>query len=287
MGAASLLRNGSKRRQRFMGRARLFLGKSIDAPEIPVGRLYGSQRALERLEEDGLIQKRKSALVIGLTGPSGVGKTEIVKHLLDQHGFVSTHVGWPVKKALMKGFKLKKSDVDGSQKVDSCPNLGGVEPKLVLDHMGEALARTAPLATALALGRKLDKMRRKHNLIVVDGVRQQPEADLIHRRGGYLLRVDDGRGPDPKYPMDKRAYRIPADHNIDTSGTVAQSRQQIDQFLAKCKLAHPAYYAKARVEELLKDADVGDVHVDTALGNQAKRKVKRYPPLSLARAAGV
>ncbi|MDE2096230.1 MAG: ATP-binding protein [Patescibacteria group bacterium] len=189
-----------------------------------------------------VVEKRRPPLILGLTGPSGVGKTEIIKHLLNQHSFKSTHAGIPVKKGLAEGFNLDWDQVDGSEKNDSSPKLGGVEPKLVLDHMGEALARSAPLATSLALAKKIDKMHREGSkLICVDGVRQQSEADLIKRRGGHIIRVDDGSGPDPKYPMDKRAWKIPADFNIDTSGTIPQARSQVDKIMAKLKLEHPCF----------------------------------------------
>lgn len=189
-----------------------------------------------------VIEKRRPPLILGLTGPSGVGKTEIIKHLLNQHDFKATHAGVPVKKGLAEGFNLDWDQVDGGRKMDSSTKLGGVEPKLVLDHMGEALARSAPLATSLALAKKIDKMHREGSkLICVDGVRQQAEADLIHRRGGHIIRVDDGSGPDPKYPMDKRAWRIPADFNIDTSGTIPQSKGQVDKIMAKLRLEHPSF----------------------------------------------
>ena len=264
--------------QRSLGRARLFVKTLGDIDESARSATYGRAYAAQICALTH-IEKRSQPLIIGLTGPSGAGKTEIVKHLLDQHGFTSYHVGWPVKRALRDGFKLTTKDVDGGRKNTSVPALGGVEPKMVLDHMGEAIARTSPLATALALGKKVDKLRRKgHQMIVVDGVRQQPEADFIHRRNGIMVRVDDGRGPDPSYPMDKRAWKIPVDHHIDTSGTLDQSRSQVDKLMAECKLNHPAF------ENFKKDLDAGDVHINTALGNEAPpRRRRKYPVLSLAR----
>jgi hypothetical protein len=266
--------------QRSLGRARLFVKANDDIHQNVRASVYG-RTYIEALYAGTHIEKRSKPLIIGLTGPSGAGKTEIVKHLLDKHGFTSYHVGWPVKRALRDGFRLNTKDVDGSQKNASIPSLGGVEPKLVLDHMGEAIARTAPLATALALGKKIDKLRRKgHNMIVVDGVRQQPEADFIHRRAGIMVRVDDGRGPDPTYPMDKRAWKIPVDHHIDTSGSLEATKGQVDKLMAECKLSHPAF------ENFKKDGDmdVGDVHIPTAIGNEAPpRRRRKYPVLSLAR----
>ena len=256
---------------RPMGRARLFVK---DVEPAVLTQTYARTLAAQIVAE-GNIEKRKHPLLIGLTGPSGVGKTEIVKHLLDKHGFTSTHVGWPVKKGLRDGFNLSTKDVDGGNKNTSVPELGGVEPKLVLDHMGEALARTAPLATALHLGKTVDHLRKKgHKMIVVDGVRQQAEADFIHRRGGIMVRVDDGSGPDPQYPMDKRAWKIPVDHHIDTSGSLDKSKGEIDKLMAGLRLSHPAF--------IRKDIGAGDVHVATDLNNATPRR-KRKPLFLLGR----
>lgn len=254
-----LHRHGGPNRMKAMGRARLYLAKAF--PEALVL---------------SIIEKRKQPIIFGLTGPSGVGKTEIIKHLMDEHGFVSTHAGRPVKKALRKGFKLKNSQVDGKHKRDAAEQLGGMDPKMVLDHVGEAIARQAPNATAIALGHKIDKMKRQHSAIVVDGVRQQAEADLIHRRGGHMIRVDDGGGPDPKYPMDKRAARLKVDHHIDTSGTLEQSYEQTRKIVDHVKANSPAHVGK--------DMGADDVHVPTAIGNDRRRQPRRakYPQLSLA-----
>lgn len=252
-GGRQLAAGGKKRRARIMGRAALFVKvHTLDA-----------------------LAKRRGQFIIGLTGPSGVGKTEIIKHLMEQHGFESYHVGMPVKRALAEGFDLSKDEVDGKQKNESALNLGGVEPKFVLDHVGMAIARTAPLATALALGRKLDKMQRdKVPCIVIDGVRQPAEADLIHRRGGIVCRVDDGSGPDPKYPMDKFAWRIPVDHHLDTSGDLPHTKRQVDQLLAKYKLERPHLFRK--------DLGAGDVHIDANIGGDQQTRRRKKGQLSIA-----
>lgn len=260
LGRQMLHRHGGPNRMRAMGRARLYLAKSF-----PEALLLS------------VVEKRKQPMIFGLTGPSGVGKTEILKHLMDEHGFVSTHAGRPVKKGLKKGFKLSQSQVDGKHKGDAAQQLGGIEPKLVLDHVGEAIAQHAPHATAIALGHRIDKMRRAgHHSIVVDGVRQQAEADLIKRRGGHMLRADDGRGPNPMYPMDKRAAKLKVDHQVDTSGSMEKTYDQMRKIVADAKANAPAYIGK--------DMDAGDVHVPTAIGNDRKRKPRRaqYPQLSLA-----
>ncbi len=75
-------------RQRMMGRARLFV-KGVEPS--PNTQAYARSLAAD-IAAAGQIEKRSPPLIIGLTGPSGVGKTEIVKHLLDKHGFVDHHV---------------------------------------------------------------------------------------------------------------------------------------------------------------------------------------------------
>lgn len=168
-------------------------------------------------------------VLLGLVGPSGTGKTCITKRLAKKHGFVITHAGYPVKDALQHGFGLDPEQVHGLRKGEPAGQLGGVKPKIVLDHVGEAIAKHAPNATAIALHSKLKEMSANHPRVVVDGVRQQAEADLIHAHGGHIVRINPDDPPNPEYPMDARQAKIKEDHVIKGK----HPKQQLDDLVGK------------------------------------------------------
>ena len=173
-----------------------------------------------------------SPILLGLVGPSGAGKTVVTRHLAKKHGFVGCHAGYPVKAALQHGFDLSPDQVHGSAKGDPAQELGGATPKMVLDHVGEAVAKHAPQATALKLRKKLAEMAASHPRVVVDGVRQQAEADTIRAHGGHIVRVNPDDPPNPKFPMDLRQSKIKADHEIP-GGTKKQVKKHVSDLIEK------------------------------------------------------
>lgn len=170
-------------------------------------------------------------MLLGLVGASGAGKTVVTKHLAKKHGFVAVHAGFPVKHALQTGFHMNPDQVHGSQKGEPAPELGGAVPKMVLDHVGEAIATHAPEATSVELKRKLAEMSVNHSRVVVDGVRQQAEADTIHAAGGHIVRVNPDDKPNPKYPMDARQARIKEDHVV--AGGKKSVKKQLNDLVGK------------------------------------------------------
>jgi hypothetical protein len=154
-------------------------------------------------------------MIIGVTGASGSGKTVVTKHLRKRHGFQRIHAGKPVKDAMRAGWpQLTKDDVGGDQRIDE-PHaaFGGVAPRTVSDAVSNAVHETAPRATALALGKRLDKLAGKD--VAVDGVRSPHEAAAIRRRGGVVVRVTRGNGKaDPQLQMDQLAATIEPDHEL-------------------------------------------------------------------------
>jgi|SRR5580700_2081576 dephospho-CoA kinase len=168
-------------------------------------------------------------MLIGLVGSSGTGKTVITKRLMKKHGFAAVHAGYPVKDAMEKGFKLDPEQVHGGRKGEPAEQLGGVKPKIVLDHVGEAIAKHAPQATSIALHHRLKEMSVNHERVVVDGVRQQAEADLIHKHGGHIVRINPDDPPNPEYPMDARQAKIKEDHVIKGK----HQKRQLDDLVGK------------------------------------------------------
>lgn len=170
-------------------------------------------------------------ILYGLVGASGAGKTVVTKHLAKEHGFAGVHAGYPVKDALQHGFNLSQDQVHGGRKGDPATELGGTTPKELLDHVGEAIAKHAPQATALCLRKKLAEMGVNHARVVVDGVRQQAEADAIRECGGHIIRVNPQVPPNPAYPMDARSAKIKEDHVVQ--GGKKKIKAQLDALVKK------------------------------------------------------
>jgi hypothetical protein len=172
-------------------------------------------------------------ILVGLVGPSGVGKSTVAKHLKKAHGFVGTHAGYPVKKAIQSGFDLDADHVDGHLKREPCKVFGGVTPKLVLDHAGEAIAKIAPLATATMLKDRLKSLGEEYPRVIVDGVRQQAEADVIRKAGGHIIRISPQVPPKRKFPMDIRSQAIKEDFSVDNTVSKKHTKKQLDKIMEK------------------------------------------------------
>lgn len=157
-------------------------------------------------------------MLIGLTAPAGSGKSKVSKRLRNRYGFKRMHAGKPVKTAMRAAFGMSKEAVDGPGKDAPHVDLGGVEPRAIMERVSEAVATHAPKATAIALRPRIMKALNAGRHVVVDGVRQKAEADLIHRLGGKLVAVDTGRMPDQAKPMDLKAAQLSPDHTIRARG---------------------------------------------------------------------
>jgi hypothetical protein len=162
-------------------------------------------------------QAQEAAIIIGLVAPTGSGKSAVARHLKKAHGFELLHAGRPVKDGLKAMFpELGKAATTGDMRIDQ-PHLvlGGVAPRSVSDPISEAVHEHAPAATAIQLGKALDKHIGKGRDIVVDGVRSPKEAEAIRRRGGVILRIRrPGVEADPELAMDRMQADIKADHQV-------------------------------------------------------------------------
>jgi dephospho-CoA kinase len=173
-------------------------------------------------------------MLLGVMAPAGSGKSKAGKHLRRAYGFKRLHAGAPVKQAMRAGFALSKDAVDGGGKEKPNMQLGGIAPRPVMEHVSEAVATHAPKATALALHPKIMKAMSAGRHVVVDGVRQQAEAALIHKMGGRLVAIDTGKSPDPAKPMDLLQAALVADHVVSApSGKKKELKAAVDALMHK------------------------------------------------------
>lgn len=173
-------------------------------------------------------------MIVGLTGPSGSRKTVAAKHLERQYGFRRMHAGEPIKKAVEAMGGLRKDQVRRSAKDKPATGLNGHKPRTALEAVGVAAHSALPGLTASHLHRRIMKQVQKGRHVVVDGVRDQSEADVVKRFGGTMLRMDNGKKPAQSQPMDKRQDNVRADSRIDTSSDDKSTiRQNMDSHMQK------------------------------------------------------
>jgi hypothetical protein len=176
-------------------------------------------------------------MLLGMMAPAGSGKSKAAKHLVKRYGFKRLHAGAPIKKALRAGFGLGRADTDGARKESANIKLGGASPRAVMEPVSEAIAEQAPAATAIALRPKLVRALSRGRDVVVDGVRQPKEAELIHKLGGKLVAIDTGKSPDPHKPMDLRQAELVADHVVRAPGGKKELRGALDGLMRKLMAA--------------------------------------------------
>jgi hypothetical protein len=173
-------------------------------------------------------------MLIGLQAPAGSGKSKVSRYLKKRYSFKRLHAGASVKKAMRAGFGLSRDAVDGDGKEKPNMKLGGVAPRPAMEHVSDAIATHAPKATAVALRPKVTKAMSAGRDVVVDGIRQKAEADLIHKLGGHLVAIDTGKSPDPEKPMDLRSAELVADHVVSAaSGKKKELKGAVDALMQK------------------------------------------------------
>lgn len=191
----------------------------------------------KRGEENDIIGKavggNMAQHIIGLVGPSGSRKSVVSKHLKKQHGFARIHAGKPIKTAVRKGFNLKKGATAGDAKDHPNMKLGGAHPRAVMEAMADAQHAVAPDAISHNMRKRIIKRLAKGKSVVVDGVRTPEQAKCLADMGGTLCRVNNGKGPNPRLPMDMKQAAIQCDHELDSSQGKAHLKQCCDDFMHK------------------------------------------------------
>ncbi len=169
--------------------------------------------------------------IIGLVGPSGSGKTTVGKCLASEYGFVRIHSGQPIKNAFCAAFRVDQDWLD--KHIDEpAPFLGFIPPRVILEHWGYDLHRMAPQALPRALDEHLAARPRKAR-VLVDGIRQQPLADMVHLWNGTMIRI---RPYKPLLsvedaPGEHLQTEVEADYEIGAGGRVDKLLDQLRKLL--------------------------------------------------------
>jgi hypothetical protein len=169
-----------------------------------------------------------ATLLIGLVGPSRSGKGVVCGHLLVRHGFTRLHAGIAIKNAC-GAMGLTYRQVDGDDIERPAEILGGALPRLLLEHVGEAVQFAAPLAVALYWERQYLAMRPRGKRIIADGIRRGGEAAMVRKHGGVIIRVDrPATGINPEYPCDATQTEVREDYLILNDGAQSDLVARVD-----------------------------------------------------------
>ena len=135
---------------------------------------------------------------------SGAHKSVAAKHLRDAWAYKKIHAGQPIKDAVQVAGALTAEQMKGKGKDRPAPQLGGATPRDLLEAVGFGTHLAAPGTTARALHKRLAQHTAQGHSVAVDGVRDPTEEAVIRAMGGQIWRMDNGKDPNPKWPMDKR-----------------------------------------------------------------------------------
>jgi hypothetical protein len=130
------------------------------------------------------------AMIIGITGYAGSGKSTAAKHLVERHGFTLVKFAGPLK-AMMRCLGLGDREIEGDLKEEPHPVLNYKTPRYAMqtlgtewgrDLIGQNLWVDAAMASAATV---IDQGGR----VVIDDCRFPNEAAAIKEAGGVIIKV--------------------------------------------------------------------------------------------------
>jgi hypothetical protein len=189
--------------------------------------------------------------IVGLAGFRRSGKSEIAKHLIENHGFRSVHPFGIWKRAIVTFYTeigISREDaeamVDGHLKDTGCENLpDGVSSRFLMEELGNFTGtKLGPKWTiGLAIKKILDE--EPDARLVVESIVY--EADVVRELGGHIIMVDrpgqDGMG----HKTDEVTRNLKSDsHFLNDGNDLELMKLEFDAHLAREGII------KARDEEL-------------------------------------
>lgn len=180
-------------------------------------------------------------MIIGFIGYGGAGKSEAAKHLRQRHGFVSPHIGHPLKqmlRALLSEFGYNPYMIDryleGDLKREIIPELQ-VTSTQAQQHIGVELGRTLwhDRVWIDAWCRRVDEHLAAGRSVANESVRFANEAEEIRARGGVIIEIRrPGVGPLPGGHVSEVLPCQP-DTLLHNDGPVEILRTRIDGLVAR------------------------------------------------------
>lgn len=155
--------------------------------------------------------------IIGISGKMHAGKTTVAKYLVEHYGYNRIRFAGPLKNMLY-ALGLNEREVDGDLKEVPCDKLCGKTPRWAMQSLGTEWGRKLigdSIWTDAWKRFASDLGGEAH--IVVEDYRFPNECELIHERGGKLLRIEGRGGAAGKH--ESEAHELPADIVIQNDET--------------------------------------------------------------------
>jgi hypothetical protein len=169
-------------------------------------------------------------MLIGLVGPSSVGKGVVSDHLRARHGAIYMHIAAPLKQSML-AYGFQDAEVNGPLRDLPCSLVRGMTPRALMEGFGKAITDLCPWLYADLWERDFERISPDRHC-VVDGIRRPEEADALRARGGVIVRIDDGGAGDPNKPMDKVQWTVIEDYALPNLSTKAALAMAVDDLTA-------------------------------------------------------
>ena len=130
-------------------------------------------------------------MLIGFAGKMETGKTTAAEFLIDRYGFEKMSFATPLKKAVADLFEWNLEDLNDYGFKETVDPYWEVSPREVLQKFGTEFIREMinPDFWAMKLESRLVNRISKYN-IVIDDIRFEEEADVIHDHGGIVILLE-------------------------------------------------------------------------------------------------
>jgi hypothetical protein len=167
------------------------------------------------------------AVLIGLTGRAGAGKSTAAHYLNAVHGFTRTRFAGPLKD-MARAIGLTERHIEGDLKEQPCEMLGGKTPRFFMQRLGTDFGRDL-ISNDLWTNIWQEKARALLDSgysVVADDCRFPNEVAAIRALGGHIVRI---RTSDPPPAGD----HISEQHDLPYDVSVLNDWHSLDVFHAR------------------------------------------------------
>jgi hypothetical protein len=187
--------------------------------------------------------------LIGLCGAAGAGKSTVATHLAENYNGRRLRLADGLKK-MLRAIGLTEAQVDGDEKMVPLDLICGNTPRYAMTSLGTGWGRDMIGADfwvnvcAMEITKAL--IASEHDMLIVDDIRHQNEAEMIQRMGGQVWLV---RRPEvePSFALGARLKRTfhlaPRLHESET----LWRKLEVDQVLMNTGEASELKFAASRL----------------------------------------
>lgn len=159
------------------------------------------------------------AVLIGLTGRAGVGKSTAAHYLNAVHGFTRMRFAGPLKD-MLRALGLSERELEGDLKEKPCALLGGQTPRFAMQRLGSEWGRDLihPELWTVILQERARALLAAGHSVCVEDVRFPNEVAAIKALGGRIIRIRnfDINGTPDAHPSETQ--NLPFDVSIYNEG---------------------------------------------------------------------